>query len=187
MLTELLSKLLQTRCRYPHSSQSCTNTEILSWWLVFVQHFNINSENVQSPALLGFINLYSFRGLLSLRINLRTIQVSTKVFNNSWADTYVLVIVRNNFCPSGDTPAAKAVTNRLFSSIWFRTLVFSWNNNMVIIFRISIKIIGTLKNWASASLSTLREKLQNKNFLVFFYLLGWKEQTIQIRIQHIIL
>lgn len=148
------------------------------------------SENVQCPALLGFINLYSFRGLAIISLNKlknNSLQVPTKVFNNSWADTYVLVIVRNNFCPSGDTPAAKAVTNRLFSSIWFRTLVFSWNNNMVIIFRISIKIIGTLKNWASASLSTLREKLQNKNFLVFFYLLAWKQQTIPICIQHIML
>lgn len=168
MLTELLIKLLQTRCRYPHSSQSCTNTDTFVMARFYTKFQYYLSENVQCPALLGLINLYSFEGIaLSLRINLKTIKVPTKVFNNSWADTYVLVIVRNNFCPSGDTPAAKAVTNRLFSSIWFRTLVFSWNNNMVTIFGISIKILGTLKNWANACLSTLREKLQNKNF--YFY------------------
>lgn len=37
----------------------------------------------------------------------------------------VFEIAINNFCPSGDTPACRAITNLFFSSIWLRTLVFS--------------------------------------------------------------
>lgn len=37
----------------------------------------------------------------------------------------VLAIAKNNFCPSDETPAAKAETSLLFCSTVFRTLVFN--------------------------------------------------------------
>ena len=38
----------------------------------------------------------------------------------------VFDIVLKSFCPSGDTPACRAITSFFFSSIWLRTLLFSF-------------------------------------------------------------